>query len=121
MKTLKFSILLIALISISYLLSCDVNKNSVVDSPVVNKGNSNTDTQSDCNAPPNKCPVPSYCNNGNGVHFCLYINDGDSKEAFNYLNIKTVRVTHTGFDCDSISYYCNYVINGSNPTDKGTV
>jgi hypothetical protein len=121
MKTVKLAILLVTLISISYLLSCDMNKNSVVDNSVGNTGKSETDTQSECNAPANKCPLPSYCDNSKGVHFCLSIYDGNTKEVFNYLNIKTVRVIHSGYDCDNVSYYCDYVISGSNPTDMGCV
>ncbi|MFZ4592330.1 MAG: hypothetical protein ACOYN6_15115 [Ignavibacteria bacterium] len=121
MKTLKLFVLLSALISISYLLSCDMNKNSGLDNSVGNKVKSETDTQGECNANPDRCPIPSYCNNGKGVHFCLYLRYGDSQEEFDYANIVTARVTHTGTDCNGNTYYCNYIVSGTNATTMGTV
>lgn len=121
MKTLKLFVLLSALISISYLLSCDVNKNSVVDSPSLKEGNSTTGNQNEIDAPPDKCPIPSYCNNGNGEHFCLYLIDGNTNETFSCANIKNVRVTHTGTDCAGNSYYCNYVRTTGSETTLGCV
>lgn len=121
MKTVKLAILLVALISISYLLSCDMNKNSGLNNSVGNKEKSETDTQGECNSYPDRCPVPSYCNQGKGVHFCLYLIDGDSKEVFDYQNIEFARVIHSGKDCNNNTYYCNYVVTGSNPTTMGTV
>ncbi|MCX6156833.1 MAG: hypothetical protein NTY74_02515 [Ignavibacteriae bacterium] len=121
MKTLKLFVLLSALISISYLLSCDMNKNSVVESPAIKDGRSTTGNQNEIDAPPDKCPIPSSCNNGNGEHLCLYLTNGTTNEEFVYGNIRKIRVTHTGTDCVGNSYYCNYILNGGNATTMGCV
>ncbi len=121
MKTVKVAILLVTLISISYLLSCDMNKNSVVDSNALKDVKTSSGNQNEIDAPPDKCPVPSYCNNGNGEHFCLYLIDGTTNEDFIYGNIKNVRVTHTGTDCAGYTYYCNYILNGGNASSMGCV
>ena len=120
MKTLRLAFLCITLIIISYLLSCDMNKNTFYD-PITNNEGNNLDTFGECNEYPDRCPFPSSCNNGKGEHFCLIIYYGDTYEEFDYENIKTVRVTHTGKDCNNNNYYCKYVIPGGGQSYMGCV
>jgi hypothetical protein len=115
MKTLKIFLSLALLSFIGYLISCDVVE------PDKNKIINNTDFLSDCNTPADKCAIPTYCDSGKGEHFCLYLYNGDTDTEFNYSSIYRVIVTHTGVDCDSISYYCRYISGGSNPTGLGCV
>lgn len=115
MKTLKYFFSFVILLIIGYLISCDVVE------PDKSKIINNTDFLSECNDPADKCAIPSYCDSGKGEHFCLYLFNGDTGTEFNYSSIYRVVVTHTGFDCDSISYYCRYVSGGSNPTGLGCV
>jgi hypothetical protein len=76
---------------------------------------------SGCNAQPDKCPIPTYCNDGKGEHLCLYIFFMNSETEFDYSTIYKAKVTHSGTDCNNNSYYCSYITGGSNPTAMGAV
>ncbi len=115
MKTLKIFFSFALLSFIGYLISCDVVEPD--KSKIINK----TDFLSECNAPYNKCPLPSYCDSGRGMHFCLLLYNGDTDTEFDYFNIYKVEVLHTGFDCADNSYYCRYVTSGSSSTGMGCV
>jgi len=121
MKTLKIFLSVLLLIFVSYLLSCDLNKESVSDNPVKITVGNNFDTFGECNEYPDRCSVPSNCEGGKGEHFCMIIYYGDTNEEFDYENIKTIRVTHTGKDCNNNDYNCNYIIPGGGQTYMGCV
>lgn len=104
MKTLK-SVLTIIILSISlYFISCDI-----IEQDKNNNLNTNTNIHfdnSDCDTDPVKCTIPSYCNNGKGMHFCLTLNYGDLGDEFDYESISHVNVTHVGKDCSGANYSC---------------
>jgi len=114
MKPIKILASVIFLLLLGYLISCDITETN-------RKENLNIDGFSDCNDPPDRCLVPSYCDSGKGEHFCLYLFYGDTEEEFNYSNIEKVKVTHTGVDCNDNSYYCSYVTIGAGSQAMGCV
>jgi hypothetical protein len=117
MKTLKIFLSLALLSFIGYLISCDVVETDK------SKIKNDIDFITECYDTLDRCPVPSYCNNSKGEHFCLYLHNGETDEEFEYIYIKKIIVTHenTSKDCLGNSYYCRYIIDGSGPTEMGCV
>lgn len=97
-----------------YLISCDITESDVNE-------NFEVGNLSGCNAQPDKCPIPSYCNDGKGEHICLRLHYMSSETEFDYSLIYKAKVTHSGTDCNNNSYYCSYVTGGGNPTSMGVV
>lgn len=114
MKKLIISINIIFLGAIIFLVSCDITESEVNKSYEVGK-------LTGCYAPPDKCTIPSYCNEGIGEHLCVYLVDPYTDTEINYFDIYKAKITHSGTYCNNNSYYCSYVTNGGNPTTLGAV
>ncbi|HCN36860.1 MAG TPA: hypothetical protein DIS94_04000 [Bacteroidetes bacterium] len=101
-------------ISMISLVSCNITETEVNKSFEVAKLNS-------CYAPPDKCTLPSYCNNGNGEHICLYIFSPITDSEIDYSIIYKAKVTTSGTDCNNNSFSCSYITYNGNPTTLGSV
>ena len=119
MKIFNYLIGIVILSSACYMVSCDIAETNVNNSN--NKSNITKDKIYSCSAPPVRCSLPSYCNNGNGDHFCLYLRYGTTKEEFNYFNVAYALVTHSGRDCNNNVFGCTYLTIGGSASSMGCV
>jgi hypothetical protein len=104
--------------SLCYIVSCN-NNNDITDSGL-NSSSITKDGLTGCYSSPDKCPVPSYCDDGKGTHLCVYLRfyEGDNQV---YPTVSCAKITHQGYDCANNQYSCSYYTTSSNPTAMGSV